>query len=154
IAPDIHPVITIPGVGDDAAATGDLDVLKPLTIEGGGAIVDGSGLDRVFDVGGSILTVNHMTVTGGAANGGSGDTNGGGIQAGLNSTVVLERTTVLANTAAGSGGGIWSAGTLTVIDSDIAGNDASQGGGIDSSGPNLTIERSLLRNNSAVDVGG
>lgn len=154
IATGIDPVLSIPGVSEDAAATGDLDVLKPLTVEGGGATVDGSGLDRVFDVAGSSLRIHHMTVTGGAADGVGFDMDGAGIRGGLNSTIVVERTTVLANTAARAGGGISSVGALTVVDSDIVANQATQGGGIESSGPNLTIERSLLRNNSAVNVGG
>lgn len=154
VASSINPVLSIPGVGEDAAATGDLDVVKPLTVEGGGATVDGSGLDRVFDVRGSSLRIHHMTVTGGAADGGGYDIDGAGIRGGPGSTTVVERTTVLANTAARSGGGISTAGTLTVVDSDIVENQASQGGGIDSSGPNLTIERSLLRNNSADNLGG
>ena len=45
--------LTIGGRGEDAAATGDLDINNSLTINGAGAattIVDGGGLDRVFDI--------------------------------------------------------------------------------------------------------
>src|SRR5215470_4293428 len=45
--------ITIPGANEDCAASGDLDITDDLMITGGGAqatIVDGRGLDRVFQV--------------------------------------------------------------------------------------------------------
>src|SRR5271157_5577787 len=44
--------LTIPGVDEEAAATGDLDVTDVLVIQGAGAttIVDGGGLYRLFDV--------------------------------------------------------------------------------------------------------
>src|SRR5271157_3070418 len=45
--------LTIPGADEEAAATGDLDVTDVLVIQGAGAgttIVDGAGLDRLFDV--------------------------------------------------------------------------------------------------------
>src|SRR5207247_9755677 len=46
-------VLAIPGAGEDASATGDLDITDDLTITGSGAgstIVDGGHLDRVFHV--------------------------------------------------------------------------------------------------------
>ena len=48
--------ISRPGADEDAAATGDLDVLDALVVHGGGAAVDASNLDRAFDVrpGGSL----------------------------------------------------------------------------------------------------
>ena len=45
--------LTIPGTGEDGAATGDLDVGDDLTIAGVDAvstIIDGGGLDRVFEI--------------------------------------------------------------------------------------------------------
>src|SRR6185369_11267116 len=45
--------LTIAGRGEDVAATGDLDITDAVTITGAGAtssIIDGGGLDRVFDV--------------------------------------------------------------------------------------------------------
>jgi CSLREA domain-containing protein len=45
--------ISIAGTGEDAAETGDLDISDDLTINGAGAdttIIDGGGLDRVFQV--------------------------------------------------------------------------------------------------------
>jgi hypothetical protein len=45
--------LTIAGAGEDAAARGDLDIRGDLTIQGRGhtgTVIDGNGLDRVFDV--------------------------------------------------------------------------------------------------------
>ncbi|NIM52595.1 MAG: CSLREA domain-containing protein, partial [Gemmatimonadales bacterium] len=45
--------LSIAGTGEDAAATGDLDVTDDLTINGAGAdstIIDGGGIDRVLHV--------------------------------------------------------------------------------------------------------
>src|SRR5262249_8540476 len=46
-------LLSIPGTGENAAATGDLDIDDNLTITGPGAdvtFVDGGGVDRVFHV--------------------------------------------------------------------------------------------------------
>ena len=66
--------ITIPGAGEDCAASGDLDITDDLTIEGAGAqatIVDGGGLDRVFQVlpaqaqcGRTGVVSPHVTISG------------------------------------------------------------------------------------------
>jgi len=45
--------LTIPGRNENAAATGDLDIMDAVNITGAGAssvIIDGNGIDRVFDV--------------------------------------------------------------------------------------------------------
>src|ERR1700690_3615662 len=45
-------ILTIPGIGEENAAQGDLDVTGSVTIAGAGpgsTIVDGGGIDRVFE---------------------------------------------------------------------------------------------------------
>ncbi len=153
IADGIDPVLSSAGVGEDASATGDLDVLKPLTVDGAGATVDGAGLDRVFDVRSTSLSIRDLTITGGVANGVGADSNGGGIRGDLGSTITLDRAAVVGSSAK-FGGGVNSTGRLTVTDSEIAANHADDGGGIHSSGPNLLIERSLLRHNDASSTNG
>jgi CSLREA domain-containing protein len=83
----IH-VLSIPGAGEDASATGDLDIDPPLEIRGAGAgvtIVSGGGLDRVFDVGAppghvssgiDATLIRDLTIAAGDA---AGSENGGGI---------------------------------------------------------------------------
>jgi len=63
--------LALAGAGEEANATGDLDITSNITIEGAGAdvtIIDAAGLDRVLDVrfGGS-LSLSGVTVTGGGS---------------------------------------------------------------------------------------
>lgn len=62
--------------GENAAATGDLDIMEDVTISGAGrvqTIIDAGGNDRVFDVLlNSVVTISDLTVTGGDPHGGSG----------------------------------------------------------------------------------
>ena len=63
-------VLAIPGAGEDASATGDLDITDDLTITGSGAgrtIVDGGHLDRVFHVIGLIENATNCVLVGGPA---------------------------------------------------------------------------------------
>ncbi|MDO9300208.1 MAG: CSLREA domain-containing protein, partial [Anaerolineales bacterium] len=63
--------LSIVGTGENASATGDLDILDPLTIQANGAtpaiINQTVGDDRVFDMrdGLTTLTLNTITVSGG-----------------------------------------------------------------------------------------
>jgi hypothetical protein len=74
--------LTLAGRGEDASATGDLDIPPgaSITIVGAGAaatIIDANGLDRAFDVRGGSLTLMDVTVR----NGDSGSGVGGAIRA-------------------------------------------------------------------------
>ena len=77
-------VLTIPGTGEDAAATGDLDVTDSLGITGD--VIDGGGLDRVFDVdptstGAVHVSFAYVTIRNGSTSAAAGtpDDRGGGI---------------------------------------------------------------------------
>jgi hypothetical protein len=101
--------LTIAGAGEDAAATGDLDITgsltktSGLTINGAGAattIIDGGDLGSVFDVVSGTASISGVTIQDG--NGASG----GGVY--NNGTLTLTNSTVSGNTAgggAGQGGG-------------------------------------------------
>jgi len=122
-------VLTIAGQDEDAAATGDLDVTAPLTIEGAGpgaTIVDANGIDRVFDVG-VTTTLRGLTVTGGDPGGLSG---GGVFSApfGGDYTLTVERVHFTGNTAF-HGGGIMNeqGSTLVLRQSSFVGNTATFG---------------------------
>ena len=119
--------LTISGAGEDASATGDLDISGALTIDGAGAdsttVAGGEGFgDRIFDnFGGAVTTISALTITGGS----------------------------------GDGGGIHNRGALTVSDSTISNNTATnQGGGIYNSRGTLTVNRSTISNNTAGSSGG
>ena len=77
----------------------------PIGVNGNGATIDGTNSFRVFEVDGpgGNLTLNKLTVTGGAA------TDFGGGIANLGGAVTLNHTQVTGNTAAEAGGGIASA---------------------------------------------
>jgi len=148
--------LSLTGTGEDAAATGDLDITDDLTINGAGALsttIDGGDHDRVFDVGpnGAPLSVffNGLTIRKGLASGGPGgairinlgtvvlndcslngnhtDANGGAINnAG---TLTLNRCTLSANTASGNGGGLYNASTVAINNTTLSGNTATLLGG-------------------------
>ncbi len=137
--------LAIAGIGEDAAAKGDLDLTKSVTITGAGArptVVDASGLDRVFDVAsGTIVLISDVTVTGGVGPGGGIANNG---------TLTLVRDAVTGNYAPGvlDGGGINSTGSLTITRSTISGNHGHDGGGIAFTG-SLGVTDSTISNNVA-----
>lgn len=142
--------LTIPGAGEDAAATGDLDITGALTINGAGAastIIDGGGLDRVFEVRpGATVQIDAVTVQNGNART-TGDSGGGIFNQGA---MVLANSTVASNAASG-GGGIWNyGGTLAISSSTIRNNDTFYyGSGIWNYGGVLTLTNSTVRNNDA-----
>jgi CSLREA domain-containing protein len=86
----VDPVLSLAGINDDTNATGDLDVLEPVVLDGDGATVDADGIDRVLHIAlpddvpqwpmGS--TVTQLTLTGGVLDAGElGDGGGAGILA-------------------------------------------------------------------------
>ncbi len=157
-------VLAIPGFGEQAAATGDLDITGGVTIRGAGArrtIIDGGGLDRVLHVpytGNSTLFhvwIENVTVTGGVVF----DEIGGGIwNQQPTATFHLLKSTVRGNRGQ-QGGGIGNGypfETTMIIDrSTISGNRApdGQGGGIQNVGT-LTIINSTISGNTTVHGGG
>ena len=67
--------ITLAGPGgENLNQRGDLDISKNLTIQGAGpgmTIIDGAGIDRVFDIFAATATVSGMTIRNGNAGGGA-----------------------------------------------------------------------------------
>ena len=134
--------ITIPGALEDCAASGDLDITDDLTIRGAGAqatIVDGGGLDRVFQVlppqpqcGGTGVVSPNVRISGlTMRNGNVAATNdsGGGIY----------------NSIPGAQGGF-----LTLVDVVVTGNSATFGGGIFNGwGASASMKGVTISNNAA-----
>ena len=156
--------LTIAGTGENAAATGDLDIAdlaNKVTITGAGAastIIDGGGIDRVFQVLGlSTLELSGVTVTNGNAGGGDG----GGIRVGGSLTLTSSR---VSNSTASAGGGIYVqpsggflqfAGSLTLNLSTVGPNNSAtfSGGGIWNGG-SATLTDGVVENNLAGFDGG
>jgi CSLREA domain-containing protein len=135
--------LAIPGVDENAAATGDLDLVGDFTLRGAGASltrIDAAGIDRVLHVFGGTGSIERLTLTGGAF-----------------------PVTPVPVGFIGPGGGILSqGGTLTVSDSIVAGNGGACantgfmswvcGAGIFAfDGTTTTVRRSAVVNN---DGGG
>jgi len=146
--------------GEDAAATGDLDLTaNNLRISGAGAgvtIIQKSGglsTHRVFDVISGTHTINNVTIQNGLGDGG----NGGGIRVANNTSLTLNNVMVTGNIATGVGGGVLNSGTLNVNDSMITLNNAAgvagEGGGIGNGGT-ATISESTVSFNFAGSLGG
>jgi hypothetical protein len=156
--------ITLTGAaGENVNASGDLDIRKNLTIQGAGAeatIIDGGGIDRIFDIdpsfsGGITVVMSGLTIR----NGNAGSSNdGGGIRNNSSTTLTLTDLFISANTA-GLGGGIYnSLGTIELTNVTVSGNTATIccGGGIynDSSATALLTNVTVSGNTAVFNSGG
>ena len=152
--------LTIEGAGEDDGATGDLDILDDVVIEGLGAtqtVLDAAGLDRYFDapsVSVAVsITIRSLTIQNGAAK--TVPDGGGAIQV-QNGSLTLEDVGLFRNTTANGNGGavnIPRGGSLVVSGSVIRLNEAHTGGGINS-GVETTISQTTIADNSARLGGG
>jgi hypothetical protein len=185
---DVPDVINVPR-GDYVLSAGVLSVgttNQQLTIRGAGAdqtTIRGNGSSRVLEIGGeSSLTIEHLTIAGGAP---MGDANGGNIFV-SSGALTLDHVRVTGGSAA-AGGGIWSEaslleithsliddnhvsgdgggilsveeGALEIVESTITGNTAAIGGGIvarDSQAPDAfaRFTRVTIAGNTATESGG
>lgn len=164
--------LTIAGPGEDGAATGDLDIIcsAPCPGPGDGLMIAGAGMgvtiidatplgDRVFHILAApapppyTVDMMDLTITGGAAPPPGPGPIGGGI---LNDGVLTLRRVSVERNVADSGGGIYDAGSTTLIDSRVVTNTAGvfDGGGIFNTAGPLTLRRTLMVNNSALVLGG
>ena len=165
--------LAITGASEDASRTGDLDVTDALRLVGAGAkstIIDGNGIDRVFDLR-ADTTMSGLSIVRGAAtlvDGGgisvssaatvhvadcavTGNTarDGGGIF-NSNGSVTLTGTTIATNQASSDGGGVYNAGTMSAANVTVSGNNAvAQGGGIDGKSNSLTLTNVTIAANTA-----
>jgi CSLREA domain-containing protein len=174
-------ILTRPGADEDAAATGDLDIKCNLTINGAGTastIVDGGGLDRVFQIHpGVFVGISGLTIQNGSADFGGGIRNqgtltlnnttvkdntvtgaeaaGGGIFTANASTLNLTGSTISGNTSTYVGGGLLNYGDTVTHNSSISGNTATYGGGIiNGDTAMLTLNCCTVSDNIANDDGG
>lgn len=172
--PDLPaPALSIQGPSEDAAATGDLDIIGNLSIVGEGMSLSGADASALGDRAVHVLAGSHLSLSGlsfvwadaGAANGG-GLLNEGTVSmvessfqmnrahsgAGVMNVgeMTLLRSLIGFNTATDAGAGIRNEGTLTVDSSTVANNEvlAGPGGGIDNHGT-LVIRNSTVSQNRA-----
>jgi len=152
--------LSIAGIAEDNAATGDLDITDSVQILGAGAtktFIDADGLDRVFDILGehTTVTLSGLTVINGnlpaglavSQKGGGGVRNQGELSL---STVVVSNNTVRDATSDDVGGGVLNQGKCLVTNSTVADNHAVRGGGImNDTGSSLRIIASTILGNSS-----
>ncbi|MDA1230707.1 MAG: cadherin domain-containing protein, partial [Planctomycetota bacterium] len=141
--------LTRAGINEESGSTGDLDILGNVTIQGTGSgttIIDGGGIDRVFDLKSSaIVVLQDLTVRNGAI----GNRWGGGINLAVGANLNLNRVVVSGNSS-DSGGGIYSyKATVIAVDTTISGNTGKWGGGFYNDGGNATLERVTVSDNTA-----
>ncbi|MBC7965529.1 MAG: DUF4347 domain-containing protein, partial [Fuerstia sp.] len=146
---------SIGGQGENAAFTGDLDILDSLTITGAGSglsTINAGSLDRVFELRGAITaTFEDVTIRGGSMP--SNDW-GGGVLTDNGSTLNLSRVVFTGNST-GTGAGIYNYGTLVATDTVISNNTGSDwGGGLYNDRGNVTLNRVTISGNTAGKDGG
>ncbi len=152
-------ILTIAGVNEDAAATGDLDITSNLAINGAGAattIINGNGNvtgDRVFHIIGSVtVTISGVTIQNGTA-ASYPTVEGGGID--NFGTLMVTDATVAGNLASHDGGGInnETGGSMSLTNATISGNSAQGGGGIKNHG-SMSLTKVTISGNNAQGSGG
>ncbi len=154
--------LSLAGGCENGAATGDLDIVDDVTINGAGAgstIIDANDIDRVFDLnlqtaGAFTATISNLTIRDGTArfdnNGCTAVSNGGGIQVGASTTLNLNDS-VVETSLADEGGGIYNNNILNIDESTIRNNNANTSGGglCNTSSVTATITNSTISGNQA-----
>ena len=188
----LNDAFAVPNVKQIFFDCGTLPITITLTTAktvGGNLTIDGNnkvtllsnGSDKIFSVlGGMKLTLNKITLSGGANDSGCGGAvyltppaqlwtnqarflnnhalNGGAICQGAGSYTYLVQSLLKNNHALADGGAIYdSGGTIEIVDTDISNNSADpntgSGGGIRNAG-DLFLTRSLVASNTASAGGG
>ncbi|MFT5325305.1 MAG: 6-phosphogluconolactonase (cycloisomerase 2 family), partial [Planctomycetaceae bacterium] len=158
--------LTLEGIDENAAATGDLDITDSSGVRISGfsgsltqmMIIDAQNIDRVFEVlPGAFLQLDDVEIRGGDLRG-RGD--GGAIRVNSGGTLDATNVAIIENRASNGGGISNNGGSVTLTGSVVANNQAeggagfSQGGGIESNGGTVTIQESTIHDNRAQSVGG
>lgn len=156
--------ISLAGPGEDANATGDLDITDPVALVGAGrqrTILDGGGIDRVLEVVAGPTTISRLAIRHGFASVGGG---GGGIRVGapsvaLTDVAVTDNATVEGLTGDSVGGGLIAsllAGeiNLTLTRVTVTGNRAHFGGGIAITTGGAALTHVTVSGNIATGPGG
>lgn len=143
--------LSVAGAGENFAAAGDLDLLDDLVFEGASeaaTVLDGNGLDRIFDLRPAAVAVGlglrQLTLRGGLASGPAEP--GGCLRNSASGTVELFRVT-FTDCRAGGGGALANAGIVRGAEITFAANmgpagseDQAEGGAILNDGPGATLD--------------
>jgi hypothetical protein len=141
--------LSIAGAGEDAGATGDLDVKANITLLGRGATMSAAGLDRVFDVQfGGQLALSDLRIEQGAVT----DASGGGVRnAGTFIATDVEWSGCTALGTGASGGGVFNDGGLATLSncSFTLGDAERAGGAIEANAGSTVITDCTFEDNHA-----
>ncbi len=149
--------LTLAGADENLSATGDLDLLDDVVINGTAVattIIAGNTLDRVFHNISASVTLNNLTVRNGDLTNSAGVDGGGGIfnEAGsltLNDCRVVENLAWEFGSLA-KGGGIYNTGTLSLTNTLVQDNEAIGGDIGSASGGGIYNESRATLNNSTI----
>ncbi|MEM9014140.1 MAG: Ig-like domain-containing protein [Pseudomonadota bacterium] len=123
----------------------DGDGTPDITID-----ADGSGRVIQYTVGG-ISTLNGVTITGANTN-----VDGGGVTVDSGALTLTITDTVITGNSGGAGAGIWSGGTLTVINSTISNNTSTvtSGGGVRINSGSANFDGVTIDGNQSAGLAG
>jgi len=152
--------LTVQGVGEDAAASGDLDIVSDLTVQGAGptaTVVVGAwaaNTDRIFHVltAGTDAALNNLTVRDGG-----GDQDAAGVLVdGPNVSLQMSNAIITSNETTGHVGALWNDGGTAIlrdvgISDNTAGNCCSS---IANTPGTMTLERVAIHGNTSGDDSG
>jgi hypothetical protein len=152
--------LSVPGVDENNALWGDLDITEAVTItslssgNAGNTIIDGGGIDRVFHIlssGTGVVSISGVTIRNGSVD---GYEYGGGIK--ISGRLTLEGVDVTGNSAHLGGGISIILGIVTIQNgSHISDNIASDtGGGLYAEYTELAVSDTTISGNQAVYGGG
>ncbi len=153
-ASDASTIVFQAGLGGtilNTLSSGGISLLNPVTIVGPGArvlTVSGNNANRIFNVAtGVIATISGLTLSNGYS---VGVGSGGAIFS--NGTLTLQDCALLGNQG-GSGGAVASAGSLTIVGCTLAGNTSTGHGAAVRNSGILEITNSTLQGNTAASSG-
>ncbi len=150
--------LTLAGTGEDASATGDLDINESATLIGVGPttpLINANGLDRVFHLGATPTSVSVTLARLNIRGGSTGTAAGAGINV-YRGSLTMTNVRLFENSGTYSGSGSYAifsgtlSGTIDISDSLI---DASSGGLLVGTGVHAVIRRSLISNNTVIGSG-
>jgi CSLREA domain-containing protein len=147
VAAGVTTTLSLPGAGEDANATGDLDIVDPVTISGNGTTIDAANLDRAIDRRSGTTTISNITVRG-AIDDGTGRSGAVAVQD-TSGPFTISGSTITANATSG----IWTKGAINVRTSSITGNTSA---GIRSDGlqPGVVDQTTISGNGAGIATYG
>jgi hypothetical protein len=138
--------------GNDAQVAAGVDVTDggTVTLDGSSAVTDNSASS-----GGGVFLGDGATWTGGSVTGNDADELGGGVYVQDDDATVTMSGVEISDNSGGYGGGVYTAGTLTLSNCTLNGNDALTGGGVYAGlGGSAHVDGGSVTRNTALLGGG